>query len=233
MFCYPLRRLAWTRVAGTGHTPRMATNDDRRAALVLVGLAVVGLVVRLLVGGHSAPGAMGFRPTQAERPVRDSVTARSERLARPLRPGEKVDLDRAAAVDLSRLPRIGPGLAARIVADRDAHGPFGSLSALDRVSGIGPSVLEAVRPYAMFSGRPTRSLSAPPAPSAPSTSPVSLNRATAAELATLPGIGPTKAQAIVESRAKQGPFRRVEDLQRVPGIGPATLERLRGRVRVP
>jgi len=214
----------------------MATNDDRRAALVLVGLAVVGLVVRLLVGGQSAPGAMGFRATVAERPVRDSVAARSERLARPLRPGEKVDLDRAAAVDLSRLPRIGPGLAARIVADREAHGPFGSLSALDRVPGIGPSVLEAVRPYATFSARPTRSLSARPAPfalSAPRTSSVSLNRATAAELATLPGIGPTKARAIVEDRAKHGPFRRVEDLQRVPGIGPATLERIRSRVRVP
>jgi competence protein ComEA len=214
----------------------MATNEDRRAALVLAGLAAVGLVVRVLVGSHAAPGAVGFRPAEAERPVRDSVSARSERLARPLRPGEKVDVDRAAAVDLSRLPRVGPALAARIVADRDARGPFGSLSALDRVSGIGPSVLEAVRPHATFSGRPARSRSASSAPSVPpvtSGSRISLNRATAAELATLPGIGPTKARAIVESRSKQGPFRRVEDLQRVPGIGPATLERLRGHVRVP
>lgn len=209
----------------------MATNDDRRAALILAGLAVVGLLVRLVVGGGTAPGAVGFQAVTAQRPVRDSVSARSRRLARPLRPGEKVDLDRASAVDLSRLPRIGPALAERIVADRNARGPFGSLAALERVSGIGPSAIEAVRPHATFSARPPHST--PPLPAAPSAPLVSLNTATAAELAELPGIGPAKARAIVESRAREGLFRRLEDLDRVAGIGPATLERLRGRVRVP
>lgn len=80
----------------------------------------------------------------------DSVAARARRLARPLGRGDRIDMDKANAEEISRLPRIGPGLAARIVADREAHGPFGSLQGLDRVSGIGPSVLKAVVPYAVF-----------------------------------------------------------------------------------
>ena len=53
-----------------------------------------------------------------------------------------------------------------------------------------------------------------------------LNRATRAELRLLPGIGDSLAQRIVEHR-QQGPFRSVDDLRSVRGIGPKTLERVR------
>jgi competence protein ComEA len=56
---------------------------------------------------------------------------------------------------------------------------------------------------------------------------VDLNRASQAELESLPGIGPAKAEAILSYRKRHGPFRRIEELQRVPGIGPATVHRLR------
>ncbi len=56
---------------------------------------------------------------------------------------------------------------------------------------------------------------------------ISINRATAAELDTLPGIGPTKAQAIVEYRNQHGQFKRLEDLQKVKGIGTKTFEELK------
>lgn len=52
------------------------------------------------------------------------------------------------------------------------------------------------------------------------------NTADAASLAVLPGLGLGKAEAIVRERAR-APFTRPEDLERVPGIGAATLERLR------
>lgn len=65
-----------------------------------------------------------------------------------------VDVDRAAAVELDRLPRIGPVLAARIVTDRETNGPFGSLAELQRVPGVGPKLAEAIRPYVTFSGSP-------------------------------------------------------------------------------
>ncbi len=61
---------------------------------------------------------------------------------------------------------------------------------------------------------------------------VDLNRASQAELESLPGIGPAKAEAILSYRRQHGPFRRIEDLQRVSGFGPATVNRLRSELRV-
>ena len=59
-----------------------------------------------------------------------------------------------------------------------------------------------------------------------------LNRATAEELDFLPGIGPAKARAMVEDRNRNGPFRSVDDLTRVKGIGPKLLDKLRKLVNV-
>jgi competence protein ComEA len=56
---------------------------------------------------------------------------------------------------------------------------------------------------------------------------VEVNKADWPELAELPEIGPTLAQRIVESRTAAGPYVDHEDLRRVRGIGPLTLERMR------
>lgn len=58
--------------------------------------------------------------------------------------------------------------------------------------------------------------------------PIDLNDASAAELESLPGIGPSLARAIVEGR----PYESVDALLRVPGIGPARLAAVRPRARV-
>ncbi len=58
---------------------------------------------------------------------------------------------------------------------------------------------------------------------------VNLNTATQAELEALPGVGETLAQHIITFRQKQ-PFTSLEDLDRVPGVGPSLLKRLEGRV---
>jgi competence protein ComEA len=60
---------------------------------------------------------------------------------------------------------------------------------------------------------------------------VNLNTASAAELATLPGIGPAKAQAIVEQRAK-APFGTPDDLRKVKGIGDKLYDSIRERITV-
>jgi len=52
------------------------------------------------------------------------------------------------------------------------------------------------------------------------------NRASAAELELLPGIGPSLAGRIVADRQLHGPFATVEELERVKGIGARTVERL-------
>jgi competence ComEA-like helix-hairpin-helix protein len=55
--------------------------------------------------------------------------------------GTAVNLNRATAVELEALPGIGPSLARRIVADREARGAFATVAALDRVPGVGPVLL--------------------------------------------------------------------------------------------
>jgi competence protein ComEA len=62
--------------------------------------------------------------------------------------------------------------------------------------------------------------------------PVNINTASAAELAALAGIGPSKADAIVEHREKNGQFKTVDDLKLVRGIGEKMLEQLRPQVTV-
>jgi len=71
-----------------------------------------------------------------------------------------------------------------------------------------------------LAGSPSRRPAVPPSPLDP-------DRATAAELEALPGIGPALAARIVAKRDSLHGFRGVDDLRKVRGIGPATLERLR------
>lgn len=61
---------------------------------------------------------------------------------------------------------------------------------------------------------------------------VILNRATEDDLRRLPGVGPTKAKAIVQLRTKLGKFKRAEDLMRIRGIGRRSMARLRPLVVV-
>lgn len=61
---------------------------------------------------------------------------------------------------------------------------------------------------------------------------VNLNAATAADLETLPGIGPALAERIIAYRTEHGGFRRVEDLLEVAGIGPKKFEDLKDQVTV-
>jgi competence protein ComEA len=63
-----------------------------------------------------------------------------------------IDLDAAPATAIESLPRIGPALAARIVANRDSFGAFGSLDGLQRVKGVGAAMAKALRERVTFSG---------------------------------------------------------------------------------
>jgi competence ComEA-like helix-hairpin-helix protein len=218
---------------------------EHRALLLLLGLAVAGQGVRhLATRPGEPPGQIQLLSAlSAGSPVaqRDSTM----RQARPLEPGELIDVDKASVAELARLPRVGVALAKVIVADREARGAFASLEGLDRVTGVGPGLLRSLGPHLTFSGAPGSESAARVSGAAVGTtfahSPfgdavsvrqgrqetvVNVNRATAVELEALPGIGPALARRIVADREAQGPFATVAALDRVSGIGPALLARL-------
>ena len=66
----------------------------------------------------------------------------------------------------------------------------------------------------------------------PTSDKIDINTADATLLETLPGIGESRAEAIIRHREEHGPFKRVDDIVAVPGIGAATLEGLRDLVEV-
>jgi competence protein ComEA len=220
---------------------------EQRALLALLALAVAGQFVRhLLTQPGEAPGQVQLLATLTPgSPVaqRDSAVRQN----RPLEPGERIDVDQASAAELTRLPKVGPRLAKAILANRVEHGPFGNLAGLDRVPGIGPNLLKSIEPHVVFRGAdglwgggaasnsqekwPCGPETTAPLPLCPSAT-LNINTASPSELDALPGIGPSKAAAILRYREEHGPFTRTEDLARVPGFGPALISRLGPRISV-
>jgi comEA protein len=66
----------------------------------------------------------------------------------------------------------------------------------------------------------------------PPLTPVNLNTATALELQQVPGIGPSTADKILKMRKSYGPFKSVDDLRAIKGIGPRRMEKMRKYVTV-
>jgi competence ComEA-like helix-hairpin-helix protein len=222
-----------------------------RGGILLLTLAVL----RLGLAHVRTPG--GFLPeggTELEVLLSESreVQSAEARRSAPMGPGETLDPNRCDEEDFDRLPGVGPATAQALVLDREENGGFYGPDDLLRVAGIGPAKLSRIRPFLDFSGGmplelrrgasrggepsiegggwPDRGES-PGGRGSPSVRrPVDLNRAPSEELETLPGIGPALAERIIESRMKDGPFRAADDLLRVPGIGPSTLLKIRSLV---
>lgn len=157
-----------------------------------------------------------------------------------------IDINSADSAALETLPGIGESKAAAIIQYRTDHGPFKSVDELDNVSGIGPSTLASIRelvtvgPGSAATASATASTAstsaaatatATPAAASTATSssggcPVNINTADASGLKSLPGIGDSKAAAIVQYRTDHGAFASCDALDNVSGIGPSTLATL-------
>jgi competence ComEA-like helix-hairpin-helix protein len=224
---------------------------EQRALLLLLALAVAGQGVRHVLTRPGEPlGQVQLLATLSPgspQAQRDSAM----RQARPLDPDERIDVDRANAQELARLPKVGPRLAKTILADREAQGPFGSLENLDRVGGVGPGLLKVIAPHVVFSAAAGRAGSGAVTPvydqpscvetstplprcsAAPLSTPLNLNTASLTELDALPGVGPARAAAILQYRERHGRFASIDDLARVPGLGPPAVARLRAYLAAP
>src|SRR5690606_1678075 len=104
---------------------------------------------RQWVDGGTARGRLPLLPCPdrgGERP------AQAPRGPAGLLLGRPIDLNEATLEELQALPGIGPGLARRIVEERERRGPFTSLEDLARVRGIGPARVDALRGLADAAG---------------------------------------------------------------------------------
>ena len=138
----------------------------------------------------------------------------------------KLDLNTASAIHLTAIKGIGPGRAEAIVRYRSKNGPFTSVDELSRVPHVGdmpPQEFEQVKRQFAILTADNR-----PPPHEQKSESVNVNRANAAELRQIPGIGEAHAEAIVRYRQEQGPIRDLNELDGLPHLrDQSTLERQR------
>jgi len=130
--------------------------DEARAAAFITALLLISGAVRWLdrpepiridatgvdLGALEAESRRMAAGSSPPSPPRAPGQARTE----AGRPPEPLDLNRATAAELERLPRVGPVLAGRIVALRDSLGGFRDVAQLEQVRGIGPVLLGRLTP---------------------------------------------------------------------------------------
>jgi competence protein ComEA len=125
----------------------------RRLAPLILALAAL-LPAAARVAGLGAPEARGCQPEGRGTAPRHWVGCAADPGPRRDLDGKErlvlglpLDLNRADAGELALVPGLSPRLAAALVADRAARGPFESVEEMERVKGIGPGRLGKARPY--------------------------------------------------------------------------------------
>jgi competence protein ComEA len=200
----------------------------------LVGAAVATVVV--CVGAFwllrspvpATEASLPMASTATSEPAPTSITTTPADEPTPADESGPVVVHVAGAVVAPGVYELVPGTRVRdAVAAAGGPTPLADVDALN----LAALVVDASRVYVPVVGEevPLEATLPPNADVAPA-GPVDVNRATAAELDQLPGVGPATAAAIVTERLRNGPFASVDDLDRVPGIGPAKLEALRDLV---
>ena len=224
-----------------------------RAATLLLAVSLVRWGTAVVhPDGPNAGGTDPLGELARHQAATDAAVSEATRRARPLGDGERLDPNTADEVDLDRLPGVGPSTARAIRAARDSGVVFRRTEDLLAVRGIGPASLQRIQAHLTLpDGRRSavtparrrvmsRSVGSPPRKAttgAPASGPsgraerCGVNRAGRGARECARGIGPALATRIVEEREGR-PFESVDDLVRVRGIGPSTVERLRPHARV-
>jgi competence ComEA-like helix-hairpin-helix protein len=147
----------------------MPTPAERKALLFFSIVLVLGASGRAIRALHGAGSPDNRTRLALESQIQAADSARKAGFRKSKRdkpkkppppPKGPVDLDVATVEEIVALRYVGPALARRIVADRDSFGPFGSMEGLQRVKGVGPSMVEKLDSAVTFSlvPRPTNTV---------------------------------------------------------------------------
>jgi len=206
----------------------MGETTDQRTARYRRGHIILGTVLGLVVGlviGYFAPHSPPSTPIVVSTPVPTPTLFPTPTLA-PIR------VHVSGAVGQPAVYELPPG---SIVQDAiDAAGGPAPDADLDHIN----LALELGDQQQVYVPRQGETNPPPPVSGGEPGSEgsvgalVNVNTATVVELETLPRIGPVTAQRIVDYREANGPFEAIEDIQNVPGIGPATFEGLKDLITV-
>lgn len=132
---------------------------------------------------------------------------------------EKLDLNTASTVHLRGIKGLGPSRAEEIVRYRSKHGPFTSIDELNHVPHVGdmpPQELAKVKQQFAIAGSGDESQQRK----------VNVNKANAAELRQIPGIGAAHAEAIMQHRREHGPIHDLKEIDEIPYFrDQSTMER--------
>ncbi len=209
--------------------------DRRIAAALLACVALAAFAAWLRAGASGRSSALPAPPPASAPPASSATTTSTTKPAAP------IVVDVVGAVRRNGVVRLRAG--ARVVDAIDAAGGAAAGADLTRLN-LAAVLDDGARVAVPLLGAPTPAVdpvavsgSAPPASGGPAgtpsaDAPVDLNTANATQLEALPGVGPATATAIITDRTEHGPFRSVDDLGRVRGIGDAKLEQLRKLVKV-
>ncbi|MFP4686785.1 MAG: ComEA family DNA-binding protein [bacterium] len=144
---------------------------------------------------------------------------------------DKIDINTASREKLQEITRVGAVTAADIIAYRDRYGGFSNIEELKKVKGIGSKTFDRMKDQIEASAVSGLSPARPASSSAPAGK-ININTADNNQLQKLTGIGPATARKIIEYREKHGHFSTLDDLSNVSGIGPVTVDNIRGDAEV-
>jgi competence protein ComEA len=206
-------------------------------------LAKAGVSKRVIDGirAHVTLGAVAEAKTKASKSKGASANTAESAAEPPKETAKgKINLNTADLATLEDLPGIGPATAKAIVDGR----PWKSVDDLDKIRGLGKARIAALKDLVTFGDESAPAAvktasSRAAAPKSVSTSTkatpktqtgqkVDINTATKDELDVLPGIGPVKAQAIIDAR----PFKTIEDIKNVKGIKEGEFSKIQDLITV-